>query len=348
MRKISADWKGKVKVKVENLDDLWYLSQVIDREDLVSGRTFRKLKIGEEKTEKKPVFLKIQAEKIEFSDNQSQLRVLGTIVEGPEDISHGEHHSFTIEEGTELSIEKQKWLGYQKDKMEEAFSSKTSPILIVVFDREEAYFALMKKYGYDILTHLEGHVAKKGMDTGKTSNFYEEIIKAAKDYDERHHFQNIIMASPSFWKDELMKNLHDEELKKKIVAATCSTISKTAIDEVLKREEVKKVLSQDRIAKEVNLVESLMKEISTDGKSSYGMKETKQAIEQGAAETLLITDTLIQKLRSEEKFDQLDKLMRQADSMKASVHIISSKHEGGKKLDGLGGIGAILRYKAYG
>ncbi len=37
--------------------------------------------------------------------------------------------------------------------------------------------------------------------------------------------------------------------------------------------------------------------------------------------------------------------MRTIDSMKGQVHIISSEHEGGKKLDGLGGLGALLRYK---
>ena len=38
--------KGEIKVLVQSLDDLWYLAQIIEVEDLVSGITFRKVKIG--------------------------------------------------------------------------------------------------------------------------------------------------------------------------------------------------------------------------------------------------------------------------------------------------------------
>ena len=38
-------------------------------------------------------------------------------------------------------------------------------------------------------------------------------------------------------------------------------------------------------------------------------------------------------------------MLKTTESIKGSVNIISSEHDGGKKLDGLGGIGAILRYK---
>jgi len=37
--------------------------------------------------------------------------------------------------------------------------------------------------------------------------------------------------------------------------------------------------------------------------------------------------------------------MKNTESMKGTVNIIGSDHDGGKKLDGLGGMGAILRYK---
>ena len=38
--------KGEIKLRIENLDDLWYLSQIIDSNDLVSGSTLRKIKIS--------------------------------------------------------------------------------------------------------------------------------------------------------------------------------------------------------------------------------------------------------------------------------------------------------------
>ena len=351
MKKISCDYrKGFSKIKIENADDLWFLSQVIDPGDFVSGKTIRKIKIGGEddrkqKVSKKAVFIKIKVEKVEFSESSTTLRVLGVIEEGPDDIARGEHHTFNVEIGTEITVEKEKWMNYQKDKLEEAFKSKISKILLVVFDREEAYFALMKKYGFEVLSHLEGNVAKKDMQSGKVTNFYGEIIEQISDYDSRYKFDNIIVGSPAFWKDELLKNLKDGTIKKKMVMATCSSVDKAGINEILKREEVRTVLSSDRITKEINLVENLMQEISNNGKAAYGIKDVMNATNSGAVEILLVTDGLIMKQRAKNKIEELDNIMRTADSMKAKVHIISSKHDGGKKLDGLGGIGAILRYR---
>jgi protein pelota len=114
---------------------------------------------------------------------------------------------------------------------------------------------------------------------------------------------------------------------------------------VLKRDEVKKALATDRTTKEINLVEDLMREISTSGKAAYGIKEVEAAVDNGAVEMLLVSDTLIQKLRSENKFAPLEHLMKSADSINADIHLISGQHEGGKKLNGLGGVGALLRYK---
>ena len=62
---------------------------------------------------------------------------------------------------------------------------------------------------------------------------------------------------------------------------------------------------------------------------------------------MLVTDKLIQQLRADNKFAELDRLMKSVDKAKGKVWIISTEHEGGKKLQGLGGIGAILRYKMY-
>ena len=48
---------------------------------------------------------------------------------------------------------------------------------------------------------------------------------------------------------------------------------------------------------------------------------------------------------SEGKFEELDGIIKIVDSSKGDIHIINSKNDAGKKLDGLGGIAAILRYK---
>ena len=342
--------KGEVKVLTQNLDDLWYLSTIIEPDDFIQGKTFRKIKSQstEEKSKdatKKPVFIKISVEKVEFSKYTNILRVSGVIREAPEDIPLGEHHTFNIDDNSVVTLIKEQWLKYQLDKLKEACTEKKSSLLLCIHDREEAYFALFKKYGYEVLSHIQGEVQKKREESIKKENFYLAIINKIKEYAERHNIKQVIVASPSFWKEDLMKELKDNELRDKIILATCSSATKNGIDEVIKRPEVREALKQERTAKEINKVEELLTEIAKNNFAVYGLKETEKASAIGAVKDLLITDLFIQKSRSENFYRQLENIMKTVDKTKGDVDIISSEHEGGKKLDGLGGIAAILRFK---
>lgn len=339
--------KNTIKIKIENLDDLWYLSYILDKGDLVKGQTQRKVKVGAEQTKqvKKTVFLKIKVNNIEFHKYSDILRISGTIVEGPEDISKGSHHTINAEVNSIITIEKEQFLKYQLEKLKEAENAKVPKILLCIMDREEAFFALLKTYGYELLSEVEGDVQKKKIEEKSKSVFYPEIIKLLEGYDKRYKLDNIILASPAFFKEDLFKEIKNQDLRKKIVLATCSSAKEDAITEVLKRQEIQEVLKKDRITKEINLVEDLLKEISKNNLAVYSFKETKKTIEAGAVSILLITDKFIQKKRQADKFEEIDKLMRLIEDLKGTIHIISSEHDGGKKLDGLGGIGGILRYK---
>jgi protein pelota len=340
--------KGIAKIRIENLDDLWYLSHIIDPDDLVKSKTVRKVRIGEKtdkaRVEKKQVLVKIKVEKTEFSKTSDVLRIQGIIEEEHEDIPRGSHQSISAEIGSILTIEKKKWLKYQSDKLKEAVLSKIPKIIICVFDREEAYFALMKKYGYEMLSKMKGDVQKKAMDEKHKGGFYEQITKQIEEYDKRYNPQTFILASPAFWKEELIKHIKGD-LKKKVILATCSSVGKNGVDEVLKRTETQEALKQDRIANELNLVEELLAQISKDGLAVYGIKEAEKAANAGAIEKLLVTDTLIFKSRENKTYEKIDSIMKVVDSTKGEIHIVSTEHEGGKKLDGIGGIAGILRYK---
>jgi len=338
---------GEVKVTVESNDDLWYLSTIIEPGDFVSGRTFRKMKVGsaEKEAVRKPVFIAVNVEKVEFSESSDSLRVLGTITDGPEDVPRGSHHSFNVEIGSRISIVKKKWFSYQVDRLKEASNAEIPKILICVFDREESLFALMARSGYKFLTSIKGDVAKKAVDTKPKGAFFETIIKQLEEYDARYKLDRIILASPAFWKDELFKVLKNDALRKKIIHATCSSVDEAGINEVLKRDETKEALRLERTSKEIQFVELLLSEISKEGKAVYGFNETKNAAETGAVDVLLVSDFLIKKFRRDNKFEELDHVMHLVDVSKGKVVIINCNNEGGKKLNGIGGIAALLRFK---
>ena len=335
--------KGEMTVKIENPDDLWLLSQVVDAGDMIRGRTARKIKYGEkEKAEKKPVYLKIRVKESDFSE--TALRISGTVEEGPEDVPKGSHHSFSLEPGSVITIIKNEWLGYQVERLKEAAASKGPKILITVFDRESAILAVMQKSGYKVLLELKGKVQKKYVKV-QEENFYKKIIEAMKEQAEQKQASRIILASPSFWKEELMKELKDEKIRQMIVPATCSSVTKSAINEVLRRPELKEALRQERAAKEEMLVEELMVAISKNSGAAYGEKEVEEAANMGAVKTFLITDRFIAKEKAAGRFSTVNEAMKTVDKTKGSIFIITSKNDAGKRLDGLGGVGAILRFR---
>lgn len=332
---------GKVVVQAQNLDDLWYLSQTVLKGDTAIGKTTRKVRLGSaEEAAKKTYTLSIAVEDVKFE--AQALRISGTTTEPNEDIPKGAHHTITIEAGDVLTVIKERWQKYQLDRLQQATQEQLKA-LVVVFDRESCILAGLKSRGYDVITELKGKVRKKDYGTSTAANFYKEIITAAKDYDERNKPDKIVLASPAFWKEELLNELKSDpkadSLKKKIVLATCSSVSENAIDEVLKRPEMDTVLASAMAAKEMKLVDEAMTEIARDGKVAYGTKEVENAVAAAAVEKLLITDTTIYKNKSSEQ------LMKKAEDNGGKVFIINSENAAGQKLDALGGMAAILRYK---
>lgn len=345
--------KGELKLKVNNLDDLWLLSQIIEEDDFVLGKTFRKIKLGQEpnvKIVKKPVILEIKVEKVDFNASSSSLRVSGIVNEEKEDIPKGSHHTITVEENSVIKITKKEWLNYQLSKIDEALKPKRGNILICILDRSQVGFAILKGYGYEWITDFEGEVEKKGegFERIKGEEFYPKIVEMLEEYSNRYSSEQIIVASPSFWKETLLNIIKKKNplLAKKVILATCSSITKSAINEILKRDEVKTALKNERVVTEINLVEKLLEEIGKgNGLGAYGFKEVKQAAEYGAISILLVSDNIIQEYREEGKYKMLEEAMKIVEKAKGEVHIISSEHEGGKKLNNLGSIGAILRYR---
>ena len=341
--------KGQLKVKIENLDDLWYLSTIIDEGDILKSKTQRKIKLGgageNAKVIIKTILISIHVEKVEFHKYYNILRVSGKVEEGTEDVAKGVYHTFSLEPNVLFSLQKEKFLSFQVDKLNEAEQQKPSSILICVFDREEATFAILKKYGYEILTELKGNVMKKDNPEKLKNTFYKDIVQQLHEYDQRFKLTKIVLGSPAFWKEYLLAELVQDKLKEKVLLASCNNTGRNGITEVLKRQEVVSALKDDRIIKEINLVNDLKTAIATNEKSAYGIKDVLKAAEAGAIRLLLVTDTYIHKLREEGKYTQLDKIMKLVDTMNGDIHIISSDHDGGRELDGLGGAGALLRYK---
>lgn len=332
MRILKSDLKrGVVKVKIENLDDIWVLKHVLEKGDLVTGKTFRKkiIKRGEkiEYGERIPMVLKIKVEDVEFQKESGNLRITGKIVSGPESIQLHSYHTIQAEPGKILLIQKE-WKKYQIEKLKKAQIKK--PLLLIgVIDREEMDFGILKESGIEMISSF--YPEKEEEDR---RGFYKKILDYLKGKKE---FEKIIIAGPGFERENLFNYIkeRDKELTNKIILEHSSDVGISGVKEVIKKS-ANKILRETRIAKETELIEEVLKRIKTNGLVVYGREDTEKAINYGAVESLIV---------SEEKIREFENLMEKTEKMGGKVFIVSSEHESGEQFLNLGGIAAFLRYK---
>lgn len=338
--------KGFLKVCIDNLDDLWILNQIIERGDLISGKTKRKI---EESKEVKPIFLKIMVEKIDF--RIKVLRLLGRIVEAPEEVGLGLYHSFILKPGSEIAIEKERWKEYQLRRIRDAVEASKRPrALICVFEPGQADFAIARGYGLSFVgSFSRGLPGKDAKDFDlRKQEFFIELAKRIEEISKRGKIERIILGAVSFDLESFLDQIREKfpELLKKATFCKVSVIGRTGINEVIKRGVIEKIVKQDRISEETKLIEALLEEIARrSGLAIYGLENVREGSQVGAIAELLISDLTLIDYKDEGKLPLLEELIAEVEKRGGEVRIISSDHEAGKKLRGIHGIAARLRFR---
>ncbi len=334
--------EGEISLVTESLDDLWHLKYIIEPGDIVYAFTKRRIegatdKLRPEKADKKTVRLGINVEKVEFHRFANRLRIHGIITDG---IDAGAYHTLNIEEGTNLSIVKH-WKNDQFERIEEAvIASKRPKVIIATIEEGEACIGVVRQFGIEETSCLRQSLGKG--EGNRRNEFFGELASQLKWASEK--VEAVILAGPGFTKEDFLEFLkaRDAELAKKIVLEDTSSIGVSGFQEVLRRGAVDRIMQESRIGREAKLMEELMKEISIDGKAAYGMADVKNAQGFGAIDILLITDEL---LRTSRESNSIDQFLKQVEQSQGKIVVFSTEFEPGKKLESLGGIAALLRFK---
>ena len=349
---------GEIALVPESLDDLWHLKHVIEAGDFVYSVTYRKIeaatdKVRPDKADKKPVKLGIRTEDVEFHKFSRRLRIKGVIEEGP-DSELGAYHTFNIEPGVKLSVVKE-WKEHQLKRIREAEKAVASPdVLVVTMEEGEAIAGVVRQYGVDELFSLR-YGSGKGMESagGGKKDFFYDLVKHVKNSFQSLNAEAVIIAGPGFIKDDFFAFLkeQDADLAKQTSIEQASSIGVSGFLEVLKRGAVERLKKEERLTKEVTLLDKLMGEISKDwdNKAVYGKEEVRKALDYGAVETLLVSDEKLMKSRiegaeAEKEAEEIDRMLEEAERKRGEVVIFSTEFEPGKRLNALGGIAAILRF----
>jgi len=340
-----------LKLAIESLDDLWYLSQIVAPGDIVRSKTQRRIKDGPDKRssggERKTIMLAVSVERTEFKPETKVLRIAGTIEAGPEDlVSMGSHHTFNVDADSILTIQKDRLTKADLDIASEAVAGTLRPkVVIVSMDEGEASVGLVRESAteyIDIGANIGGKYDTSGRGKRQQA-FYKELAELIASIFERENVSTLIIAGPGFAKGAFHKSLlqtHPKIAKAAIMDDTGSA-GRNGIQEVMKRGSMHKALESVSSAKNSRLVEEILEHIGKDtGLVAYGFKEVKRAVDAQAAEMILATDDLFF-----EKRQSIEPLFRGVKKARGKAHIVNHDQEAGQKLSALGGLAARLRFR---
>ena len=341
MRIVHRDLKaGEIKLMLQRLEDLWHLERILKEGDLVEARTYRSVKFGEGKEERKPVFITLRVENVEFAEAANRLRIAGVIMAGnPEEfVQKGRHHTFDLEAGDTVKVIKE-WKNFEVSRLEKAVKETSRPVIrIIVMDEEKALTAILRGYGLEYgPTIWFGGSKREDNYEDKVRQYYGEVASYISKADER-----FIVAGPGFAKDGLKSFVSKKypDLLSRITFESCSYAERSGITELMKRGVIEKIAGEAQMEKEEKLFEEFMVRVNKDtGLSAYGKKEVAQAVEMGAVESLLVLDDALR------KDSEIERITEEAESKKANIVFFSSKGEPAHKLKGFGGIAALLRFR---
>ncbi|OYT26161.1 MAG: mRNA surveillance protein pelota, partial [Candidatus Altiarchaeales archaeon ex4484_96] len=324
-----------ITLRIENLDDLWYLSGIIKAEDQIKTKTERRIKtkndMNRDKSTRKTITLTIKTEKTEFNPHNQTLRVLGLIEEGPEDIiSIGSHHTFNLMVGDKTSLKKTRWSPIDLKRLDDAKKASLRPkILVVVVDEGEAVFGLIKesKIEYYEQTTSIGGKQYKTKRKEKKHEFYGKIHSFICNLADKENVSSVILAGTGFEKNNLYDYLKEKnpQLIKKTYIENTGSQGRTAINEVIQKPVMKKINEDINSAKDIRLVNKLLMEVGKDTNLGvYGFKEVYDAVNTGAVSILLVNDDLLY-----ENMNTIEKLTKNVKSMKGQMHIVNHLNEAG-------------------
>ncbi|MCS7139019.1 MAG: mRNA surveillance protein pelota [Crenarchaeota archaeon] len=347
---IKVDYsKCVLEIRPFSGEELWKVYHLIDKGDRASAETTRIIKVGEDEKSRRKVFMKIIVENIEFDISSEIIRLKGRVLECPEDVEgvKGHYHTLSIGIGDRLILEKQEISPIHEKILNQDVN--TRKLVIVAVELGVATIAIVKDYGVVESTMVEQDIVGKNFPERREASmrsFFREVLKVLEDFWVKEK-PRIILIGPSIIRDYFLSFLEEErkDIRNSVVGcfhAFGGTIS--AVNDFLRSGEMKVVAKELKIIDEIEVVEYLFKSIAEE-KAVYGVEETWRAIEKGAVDHLIIHVKLAS--RSRDLLNKLAEMMRLVEAYGGKVTIVSGRHESADKLNSIGGIGALLRYRFY-
>lgn len=328
--------------------------------------------------------LTIRVKSLDFDPQAGQLHVSGQIARENKHVKIGQFHTLDLELNRNFTIEKvvegtdggAGWDSVARTQLAEAIDpNKSTEAVAVVMQEGLANICFLTSHQTVLRQRIEVSVPRKRAGAGRSADhdkglekFYATVLDTLlrqlegllENKDSSATFP-VLLASPGFVAQGFLKHVNmasqtkgDKLLlelvkRKAFVVVHSSSGHLHSLNEVLASPEVRTRLQNTQYARETAVMDDFFALLrKDDGRAWYGPKEVEQAVGKGAVGRgggiLLINNSLFrsQDVATRRRWVALVDRVREAEG--GEVRILSSDHESGRRLEGLGGIAAILTF----
>jgi protein pelota len=360
---LEKDLGGTLKLQCEEREDMWHAYNLIARGDRVRTATVRKVvkesMTGSTTSQRVRLNLTIIVEKADFDTEQCVLRLSGKNVAENPHVRVGAYHTLDLEMNQTFSIEKDWWDTIHLERIEDASDPvKQAELAAVVMTAGLAHVCLVTSHMTVTRARLETNIPRKRAGSSEHAKaiqrFFDSVYRAVLEKIDFDKVKCILLGSPGFVKDDFFEYLNKQALlredrilienKAKFVLCHAASGHKRAVEELLSDPSIAARLADTKAAAEVQALKAFYVMLKVDpDRAFYGIGHIEHACENGAVDSLLVSDALF-RAQSIETRRRYVKLVENVRDGGGKVFVFSSLHVSGEQLGQFGGVAAVLRF----
>lgn len=314
--------KDRTYIKLDNANDIWYLWNLLSKDDIVESYSFRSV---EGMDEKKPVRIKLQIERIKYMKDMKTLRVTGKILDGSpiEYVQLGRYHSFDFDQNSELYVYKS-WSDYERELLNEAMRiSKESMGMLVLIDERTLKIFQIYPIGLELI--MERDLPYSKYQENKREEIYEQVQNVIDN-------KPVIVAGPGFEKERLAQYLTKRSGKVLGVLGT-SYAEISSLKEIFPQ--IRELIQKNRLNKDLETIDRINMYVSKYTEMVVFGDDIRNYVE-GNLELLVVIDEALEDPKVRE-------ILKIAEKYGTQIHIISSQSPYAESISMLRMVG-IRRY----
>ena len=365
------DGSGTATLLPEEPEDMWHAYNLIRPHDLLRASAMRRVTTesatGSSTSQRVHLTLTLRVTSLDFDPQAAQLHVSGRVAEENKYVKLGGFHTLDLELQRNFTLEKNEgWDSIALDILKESIDqSSKAELWAVVMQDGLANICLVTTHQTILRQRVEVALPKKrpgkpASDHDKALNrFYTHILDALLRHLDLKDPKPLLLASPGFTAagfqtyikakalqttDKTLQALYD-----KTIVAHSASGHLHSLAEVMASPAITAKLSDTRFARETALMDHFYELLrKDDGRAWYGPREVEAAVEKGAVGrgggVLLISNALFRAQDVEVRRRWVALVDKVAKDEGGEVRVLSSMHESGRRLEGLGGVAAILTF----